>query len=76
MISKMREEFESWWYASKYCQVVNPSANAEQTAWDSWQASRASIEVELPSYLDHTGCRHAIECCAEAIESLGLKVKP
>src|SRR5690349_21074182 len=49
----------------------SPYANG---AWDGWKASRESIVIELPSHLDHTSIKHAIEACAEAIESVGLKV--
>lgn len=41
-------------------------------AWWAWQASRQSLVIELPSHLDHTSVKHAIEACAEAIESVGI----
>lgn len=50
-------------------------------AWWAWQASRAAIEVELPSCRDSSSAYFGDECYApdelvKAIESLGLKVKP
>lgn len=50
-----------------------------------WQASRAAIEVELPAYRkirhmpmpdENESYNEAVENCRDAIESLGLKVKP
>lgn len=56
-----------------------------------WQASRAAIEVELPSLSgmdssfvadgiqktrEHNRYNAAVKDCRKAIESLGLKVKP
>lgn len=86
-VEKMREEFEAWardgFYSGLACAGDTWSDErgmytdpAHHMAFCAWQASRAAIEVALPSHLDHTGCKHAIECCAEAIEAIGLKVKP
>lgn len=36
------EEFQSWWRASKYCQVVFPKQGWEQIALDGWNAALAS----------------------------------
>lgn len=38
------DAFERWWYASKYCQVVNPEAHWRQIAMDGWSARAAEIE--------------------------------
>lgn len=77
MNDKMYAEFESWWYASKYCQVVNSSENAKQTAWDGWRASREALVIELPvcdpSYPPLT--IPYVQACREAIEAAGLKTK-
>lgn len=43
--------------------------------YPTWQASRAAIEVELPFVSDSDLVEMRNEC-REAIESLGLKVKP
>jgi len=31
------EQFEAWWFASKYCQVVVARRMRQQIAWDAWQ---------------------------------------
>ena len=47
-----------------------------------WDAALDSIEIELPSCFEVYGeysaetARMATDCCAEAIEAAGLKVKP
>lgn len=41
-----------------------------------WQASRAAIEVQLPAPAVHGGNCIRDHAIREAIESLGLKVKP
>jgi len=54
-------------------------------AFESWQASRAAIEVDLPKIFDkewanthaeRSAMREAIGWCKKRIESIGLKVKP
>jgi hypothetical protein len=54
MSDKMREEFESWWVSQPHRKqpvrfhdgdYVSPSVHS---AWGAWQASRASLVVELP----------------------------
>lgn len=55
--------------------------------WEGWQESRAAIEVELPKersvnghwpeqVASDMGFNDGVELCRDAIESLGLKVKP
>lgn len=44
-------------------------------AFEAWQASRAAIDVELPFVSDSDLVEFKNEC-RDAIESLGLKVKP
>ena len=39
-----RAEFERYFHSSKYCQVVNPSAQNYQIAFDGWQA-RAKLSA-------------------------------
>lgn len=34
-------DFDRWFRASKYCQVVNPTSNTEQIARDAWDAALA-----------------------------------
>lgn len=91
---KMREEFEAWCGAhfvfGGFELNRSPDGNYSNVdillAWQSWQASRAAIEVELPSLRAITmgrrenehdsGFNAGVELCIDAIESLGLKVKP
>lgn len=90
---KMREEFEAWVvpYSKERLYsyqdlVLKRSSDGYATTWvDSmwigWQASRAAIEVELPSCRDSSSAYFGDECydpdeLVKAIESLGLKVKP
>jgi len=85
MSDKMYAEFESWWYASKYCQVVNSSENAKQTAWDGWKASREMLVIELPKGDSLARRMYGPQACGanplisrfdavEFIEAAGLKV--
>lgn len=84
MSDKMREGFESWSgnRSDKEQYVRGPRTGmyknpVMQKQWESWQASRESLVVELPNW---HGCNHErllnlreVEAC---IESLGLRVKP
>jgi hypothetical protein len=78
-----KEQFEAWFYASKYAQVAPPTKAAEQAAWDGWQASRAELVVELPTpTMSQYANRHSYNCAVEAlgwakeaIESQGIQVK-
>lgn len=82
MSDKMNEEmlaqFDAAFRAKFGCGISEASAAQDEdsmaimgAAMWAWQASRAVIEVELPEmeWLHHDEAR-------EAIESLGLKVKP
>lgn len=75
MNDKMYAEFESWWYASKYCQVVTSSESAKQAAWDGWQASRETLVIDLPSDLDWRSAVETRDICADRVRAAGLKVK-
>lgn len=90
---KMREDFEREWNKvsgriperSIAMDGQNSYENRiDDAAWWAWQASRAAIEVVLPSpnndysYSDRgiaDACEHHRRAIL-AIESLGLKVKP
>lgn len=62
------------------------TVNILSSAWWAWQASRAAIEVELPKervargygeqVADALGFNDGVSYCRDAIESIGLKVKP
>lgn len=52
-----------------------------QAAWWGWQASRATLVVELPKQYDIGGLAcdahdRAVAWCSDAIEAAGVKVKP
>lgn len=49
-------------------------------AWKAWQASRATIEIKLPSHYEYddedmAAASHAIGDCADVIRAAGIKVK-
>lgn len=51
-----REQFEAWFYASKYAQVTFPKEPFKQTAWDAWQASRRAALTEAATLCDGPDC--------------------
>lgn len=101
MTDKMREEFEAW-RLRKFCggaERLKKCSNApeiyyytaEQEAWETWQASRAALVVELPkpvepeepedafddSWMDGFNAAGRMrDACASAIEAAGVRVKP
>lgn len=88
MNDKMREEFEAAVLSEYPNQNMGKFASGEyqsttiEHCWWAWQASRASIEVELPDYTNpfyggdnFDECQYAADC-EKAIEAAGLKVKP
>lgn len=77
---KMREEYNAW-----YAEKIGVLGTHQHKEWFApWSASRAAIEVELPSpypsappYASYEGGWNEMrEEAKDAIESLGLKVKP
>ncbi|GKX40304.1 hypothetical protein SOASR014_40430 [Pectobacterium carotovorum subsp. carotovorum] len=72
-----RADFEKWFLDQKRAKY--PYANLD-IAWGAWQASRAELVVPLPSaegfsiYSKETA-QVAIDCCAEAILSVGIAVR-
>lgn len=78
---KMREQFLEWWWSDDQRELR--CSCAEGWARHVWYSSRAAIEVELPpigDYIDRYGqgnnCDEYVDMVKDAIESLGLKVKP
>lgn len=79
---RSRDEFEIWAEENLGLRNRRMSNNEYQSfgmycAWESWQASRAALVIELPqadTNIDYHGYISRQEA-AEAIESLGLKVK-
>lgn len=85
MSSEKMREFKAWWLDDQQAELRRSCA--EGWALIIWQASRASIEVELPKersvngnwpeqVASDMGFNDGVELCRDAIESLGLKVKP
>lgn len=83
---KMRAEFEEW--RDKRNAELSAAGHRHNSRWrvdnshyPAWQASRAALVVELPDSFDTYGysaevARVATDCCAEAIEAAGVRVKP
>ncbi|MFQ6282011.1 hypothetical protein [Yersinia enterocolitica] len=86
-ITKSREEFEAN-YAKKlrsnfdgniYRTERYVSLNV-QAHWETWQAARESIEVELPFNDIRTDEKdeiwdRAVESCADALRTAGIRIK-
>ncbi|HIE1319188.1 TPA: hypothetical protein ACXJR4_006187 [Pseudomonas aeruginosa] len=68
---------ELFWEEDRNCYSIYPV----HIAWKAWEASRASIEIELPSpqpdcfgfMAEHFNT--TLEECAKAIHAAGIKVK-
>ncbi|WP_407733245.1 hypothetical protein [Pseudomonas citronellolis] len=73
-MTDIREEFEAWHHAEfGYCISEEDDAwNAGECAkrWETWQASRAALKVELPDW----EFPHYSEV-VEALQQAGIEVK-
>lgn len=76
-MDKLREEFEQWWNNKMaMCFYSQPKSQKEtiyHASWLAWQASRASIVVELPEMEDFElldGYK-----VRESLRSIGLSIK-
>lgn len=87
-MEKMREEFEAWISGLGYntnmvdggeCREDYYEFRMTNLAWHAWQASRATLVVELPetSLTGSIGVAHkaVTRRCREAIEAAGVRVK-
>ncbi|QDD91894.1 hypothetical protein [Pseudomonas oryzihabitans] len=102
-MSDSREQFEAW-YLATFWQGREPDLDmlardqndgyvfrTIQERWDTWQASRQALVVELPAKISHLPhCQvgngfvlpeaeqydEAIDDCRAAIEAAGVRVKP
>ncbi|HEJ2104702.1 TPA: hypothetical protein SMN85_003651 [Pseudomonas aeruginosa] len=88
----MREEFEAWHHA-EFGYVIAVEDDPEQDGqcakrWKAWQASRATLRVELPEravlpeytehrllYCERTGFNDCLERVKEALQQAGIEVK-
>ena len=82
---KMREEFEAWCVVHGYtlrpaetnCGVIIDGQYGNQRvqiAWESWQASRAALCVDLPTCTDGSQYTYFRELVDE-LETLGVNYK-
>ena len=90
-MDKMREEFEAWishyigesWLKPDPVRAGEYFDNGTQSMWESWQASRAALCVELPKITDfakdYRGAREvlnfefAVECVARELNDVGVR---
>lgn len=79
-----RAQFERWCATSGFDVERGNDGDyndfATDTAWEGWQASRATIEVTLPERVmvedDYDrGHNYGIEYCEEAIIAAGISIK-
>lgn len=86
-IEQIRRDFEAWVKSHRVRRdCAEPGAielNMErfeggylseitQTAWEAWQASRATLIIELPEYDMSLERSNGIDECREAIEAAGI----
>jgi len=79
-----RKQFEAWFH-SRYDQISMPPVERSMlftNQWASWQASRATIEIELPSKQPCSQYEHYMpqftmdaDMVENAIRAAGLTVK-
>lgn len=87
MSDKMREEFESWAISCHTCTYLDGVEYRHQStewAWMAWQASRAALVVELPSFEngsirgysgDCDEANMAVDAIAESLSEAGVSYK-
>ncbi|PYA62704.1 hypothetical protein [Serratia marcescens] len=89
-MDKQQEEFEQWWNNKMaMCFYSQPKSQKEtiyHASWLAWQASRASIVVELPDPKEDRarycssddiayGFNEGVGKCKDVIRSIGLSIK-
>ncbi|MGP1148180.1 hypothetical protein ACJ8LH_01535 [Serratia sp. CY49633] len=85
-MDKLREEFEEWvMNISSGCADLSLTIQGTYDQWDveryweAWQASRASIVVELPRpscvYADHSYPAYSQKQVEDLLSSIGLSIK-
>ncbi|WP_272694428.1 hypothetical protein [Providencia sp. PROV036] len=77
-MDKSRQQFEAW-FIRKYNipeHVMNLSPIKVEIAWEAWQASRESLEIELPEpfIANETWC-YDEDLVNQALISNGVKIK-
>lgn len=78
--SKTTNDFEGYWDTQKHKYQKDKYEKSKLIAWKAWLASREAIEIKLDDKVmveDEFDKGHncAIDYCADAIRSAGLKVK-
>ncbi|MER0794258.1 hypothetical protein AAA529_07340 [Pseudomonas aeruginosa] len=96
-MTDIREEFEAW-HLAKHGYITRGNEDLGEGAygqgqcsqrWETWQASRAALKVELPEravlpeytehrllYCERTGFNDCLERVKEALQKAGIEVKP
>lgn len=88
-MDNLREEFEQWWkseygaplsdFNELWCAEGGYCDEDLDRQWEAWQASRASIVVDLPTKHDPADMfvsdAYDAEEVASAIRSIGLSIK-
>lgn len=91
-MDKSRQQFEEWLVRnhSDTCNNINFEINSKgdyryfstRLAWEAWQASRESLEIELPERKNYSGFQQfdngyerAIDDCENILISNGVKIK-
>lgn len=87
-VDKSREQFEEYLKNKlgnkkslyvKFLTKPNSSggfqSNHSQQLWEAWQASRSAIEIEFPGTDEADTKSEMLDCCIQAVEDTGLKVK-
>ncbi|ASM17997.1 hypothetical protein CLM65_10935 [Serratia marcescens] len=72
-MDKLREEFEEWFNKEMVLHISTSNETVVRLMWKAWQASRASIVVELPEMEDFElldGYK-----VRESLRSIGLSIK-
>ncbi|MEQ5536302.1 hypothetical protein ABN309_05675 [Providencia rettgeri] len=77
-MDKSRQQFEEWFNNGYACSKLDEKLikAIENVLWDVWQASRESLEVELPdSKYGSEGYKGMIELFRNILISNGVKIK-
>ncbi|HHW2163345.1 TPA: hypothetical protein ACUUC8_002889 [Pseudomonas aeruginosa] len=96
-MTDIREEFEAW-HLAKHGYITRGNEDLGEGAygqgqcsqrWETWQASRAALKVELPEravlpeytehrllYCERTGFNDCLERVKEALQQAGIEVAP
>lgn len=75
--TESRKQFEEWFRSKHEGQMITKGSGYSdpitQLMWQAWQASRASIAVELPDW--HDPYENWMEETRNTLRSIGLSIK-